>query len=322
MQLCLRRERKLKTAFVGDPHLTENIPRCRKDNFLDSMLIKLDRICEENDVIVILGDLFHKPGVSLYTVSRTMEVLGKHRRLGKRILACTGNHDVYNMNVSEEMMKKVALQLLANAGVIELPPTAVFDHMVIDFFPLERVASNLAVEGVNSDLTVEGKTYIGVGHYYFESDRDKRFSLVGQQLEKWNYDFVVLGHDHEFHEPLQFGKCWLMRPGSISRGTSHQHNLFRTPEYLQIEVGPDHPPVLRMVECEALPPSEVFYEPAKPKNKELDTVIDNLEELFSVFKQNTTKGKYSVAGILETLEAPSPVVGLLRDIHEELGLSF
>lgn len=52
-------EQEKRIAVVIDPHLVERNPRCRKDNFFEAALGKLEYLAQNNDYVVIAGDLFH-----------------------------------------------------------------------------------------------------------------------------------------------------------------------------------------------------------------------------------------------------------------------
>ena len=47
------RYKMIKIGVVVDPHLVERACRCRKDNFFETALGKLDYIASENDYVLI-----------------------------------------------------------------------------------------------------------------------------------------------------------------------------------------------------------------------------------------------------------------------------
>ena len=48
-----------KIGIINDVHLSERSARCRKDNFLETALNKLEYVAQNNDYIICTGDLFH-----------------------------------------------------------------------------------------------------------------------------------------------------------------------------------------------------------------------------------------------------------------------
>ena len=57
-----------------DPHITDR-HRCRQDNFLETVLEKIDYIASNNDYVIICGDLFHTNSNSNYIFYGKVEQL-------------------------------------------------------------------------------------------------------------------------------------------------------------------------------------------------------------------------------------------------------
>ena len=54
-------------------------------------------------------------------------------------------------------------------------------------------------------------------------------NIEDQNVLDWNYDCMVLGHDHVPYPIMRVGKTDIVRPGSVMRGTSHDYNFTRIP---------------------------------------------------------------------------------------------
>ncbi|KWT98343.1 MULTISPECIES: metallophosphoesterase family protein [unclassified Variovorax] len=108
--------------FIGDPHVTSKRPGRRKDDYLASVLAKLEEcaeICDDYGLLpVILGDLLHRSDDNnLRMLNRLMTVL---KRFPVPPLTLEGNHDKEETSLTESD----ALYLLAQAGAVHVLETA------------------------------------------------------------------------------------------------------------------------------------------------------------------------------------------------------
>ena len=79
-----------KIGIIIDPHVTDR-HRCRQDDFLNTVLEKLDYVANNNDYVLICGDLFHASHNPTYIFYRMYQLFNKHK--GK-FHAIPGNHDL------------------------------------------------------------------------------------------------------------------------------------------------------------------------------------------------------------------------------------
>ena len=89
---------KLIINFIGDTHATSSTPSSRKDNYPESLAKKWSLInkLSKSDLNVLLGDVFHKPTMSLKYVNSVARVeRGSRLEDGHRTMAIVGNHDVF-----------------------------------------------------------------------------------------------------------------------------------------------------------------------------------------------------------------------------------
>ena len=84
-----------KIGIIIDPHVTDR-HRCRVDNFLETVLKKLDYVASKNDYVIICGDLFHTNTNSHLVFNKVYKLLMKHK--GK-FITIPGNHDLLHNNL-------------------------------------------------------------------------------------------------------------------------------------------------------------------------------------------------------------------------------
>ena len=64
---------------------------------------------------------------------------------------------------------------------------------------------------------------------------DERHNLTEKAVEKLGYDMIVLGHDHSEYPPVTQGKTTIYRFGAILRGTAHNYNFTRKPQFMVLK---------------------------------------------------------------------------------------
>lgn len=302
-----------KTAVFGDAHLMDTSPRCRKDDYFASVLAKIEGILVENDTVICLGDLFHKPTISIFSLHKLVCLLLKYRR---QVYYIPGNHDVYNMNVGDDSMHKTVLHLLKSMRLIhEITGPVQIDGVWYEAMPLLHAPSVIPASRPGSIL---------LGHYFFESALDPKFSITREDLAGKGYSMVLLGHDHEPHDPVKIGDTIVFRFGSIGRHTSHKYNLQRTPVYMQI-VGDGAKMVsTSLLQTKGLLPEAVFFEESWNKeNSGKYAFTQNLTDLLAAFKRtDAVTRKLSMRKVLEGAKAPQTVLNYIESLYFKSGLAF
>ena len=211
-----------KIGIVVDPHITDR-HRCRQDNFLETVLSKLDYVATNNDYVLVLGDLFHTNSNSNYIFYKLYKLLMKHK--GK-FLAIPGNHDLLHNNLN--MLEKTTIGSLALTGALNLK----FKGFKIDNaeFEVSHVMKNLGAIPVDT----ENKKIL-IGHNYFEMGLAPKESLTREDLAKLNYNLVFLGHDHCPYEEEFIENSILIRMGSLTRIDTQEYNKTRKIYYYQLD---------------------------------------------------------------------------------------
>lgn len=211
-----------KIGIFIDPHVTDR-HRCRQDNFLETVLNKMDYIASNNDYVVIPGDIFHTNSNSNYIFYRVYKLFMKHR--GK-FYAIPGNHDLLHNNLNA--LDKTTIGSLALTGALNLK----FEGFNIGNARFE-------VSHVFKDLTKtpidESNSKILIGHNYLEMRGTEKESFTRDEIRKLNYKLVFLGHDHKPYEEEFLGNSTLIRMGSLTRIDTQSYNKERKIYYYQLD---------------------------------------------------------------------------------------
>lgn len=299
----------MKIAICGDPHIQDRNLRSRKDEYFDTVYRKLDEILSNNDKIIFLGDMFTNPTIPFLYLNKLIALFAKHR--GKAI-SLIGNHDVYNYNVNT--LPKTTMGLLSNVGLLEVVKEGSFtvSNLVFNVIPLSMDLNKVPVDTTN--------TRILLGHCYFENNLDVKYSLTREQIEKLNYKYVFLGHDHQNHESKQYGNSILLRPGSMTRYEGNPYNLTRTPQYIQIDTDKN---TMNYIPFTVEPPEVVFseeYISGKSDGKVVNVL--NLDDIISGGYSYKAKSSNSIVKELDELGIDQESFDYLRDIHLDENVIF
>lgn len=308
-------ESPVTVAVFGDVHLIDTPPSCRKDDYYEAMLSKLDTILSTNDAVVGLGDLFHRPAIPFAAFRKVVKLLLKHRKAGKTIWVIIGNHDVAHYNAGT--LNHSALGLLDMLTLVRVVhDRATVGPVTFHVVPFARKAK--------FPQNVAGEHSVVLGHCFFEQSLDPGYSITREEVANSGARLVLLGHDHESYPDAVFGGTTLVRMGSLCRNTSHAYNLKRQVEYLRLHVDPvkgltgwERQPV------PALPAADVFNEAAfeKPDANPV-TYVTNLTAVMERFQKLSARGsgqQYTMRQALQDVEAPAEVVGYLDEVYSRLG---
>ncbi len=211
-----------KIGIFIDPHITDR-HRCRKDNFLQAALNKMEFVAKNNDYVLILGDLFHTSSNPDFIFYRMCKFFMRHK--GKFIVI-PGNHDLLHNNL--QALEKTTIGSLALTGVLRLE---------CNTFKIDN--AEFQVSHVMKDLTKipvdESNNKILIGHNYVEPIGTAKEWFTKDELRKLNYKLVLLGHDHQPHEEEYIGNSTLIRMGSLTRIDTQPYNKERSIFYYQLD---------------------------------------------------------------------------------------
>lgn len=212
----------IKIAVVVDPHLVERNPRCRKGNFLEDAIKKLEYLAENNDYVLILGDLFHICSNSTWFFNVVYTLFKKYK--GK-FVAIPGNHDVFHRNLAA--LDKTTLGSLYYTDVLQLH-TKEFELAGIHFVPV------LVNSDINDIPVDRDNNKILIGHKFYNQEFSPDESLFESDIRRLNYNTVFLGHDHKPYPEEFIGNSVLIRMGSLTRIDTQVYNKDREIKYYQI----------------------------------------------------------------------------------------
>lgn len=197
--------------FIGDPHVFPKAIGRRKDDYLTSVLVKLEFAAEyantHNLLPICLGDLFHREGVNaLSCLNRLVLTL---KKFNQKLVVLDGNHD----RTSASLTESTALQLLVNTEIVMVPVNIGLSYQAR--VKGKMVDVHMFPHGVAIPEQVEQSqnTAIGVSHH----DLAFGSSYPGSQPLKpvIGLDMVVNGHMHDTKPSELHGATYWHNPGNI-----------------------------------------------------------------------------------------------------------
>ena len=183
------------------PRFSTTLPDGTNSRFADllNVLAQVDAYADEHEVrdILILGDLTHRRGYVQFSIySRICDWLASHIRIGRRVIALVGNHDI-------ESEGHHSLEPLRYMGVevIEQPTWSHSDDGVP--WLLIPYLQHDMVKAVNDAPRIMGarepEETIAFMHYAFDGKvLSNEFSVPSalKRSEMSDYAKVILGHIH------------------------------------------------------------------------------------------------------------------------------
>jgi exonuclease SbcD len=302
-----------RVALIGDVHLRGSNPRCRKDNYLVAILDKLEFIFQENDVLIVLGDLFDKPAIEEEALNAFFRLILKYA--DKPIFSIYGNHDLYKYNVLE--LDKTSLGVSIVKGFVQHLDSLTLNGITFKEIPFQ--VRNPIVPETDSNTIL-------LGHYFFENNLVPTYSITREQIIASKSYAVVLGHDHEPYPELSFGGVpgigGLIRPGSLCRNTANIYQMERIPQYVQFVISQDGSFYYQYREVSvAKSPKEVFNDIVKKPKRDAPVFGVDLDSLLIDFSNREVKiPKLSEA--LGDLGAAPVVLDHLQKVYRDMGLTY
>ena len=298
----------MKIAIVGDPHITEYI-RERQDNYLQAVLRKLEYIADNNDKVILLGDVFDKPTNSDYLFYRVYSLMKRHE--GK-FITILGNHDIIHHNYDQ--LNKTTIGSLAKTGVLQVM-TKDFTLGGLDFVVslCRRDMCEIPVDETNKKILL--------GHNYYEMDEAESFTH--DELAKLNYNLVFLGHDHKPYEDIYVGHSILIRMGSLTRKDTQAYNETRDIRYARLDSSTGEYEYVYLPDDIALPSSCVFYADSFGK-KTVQRIQINYAEISKLLEKFSKQGQGNVSllNVLKRIKTPKANIDYIKNLHELAGLKF
>lgn len=227
-----------KILHVGDEHLADVPPSCRKVSYKDDILAKereIVKIAKEYkvDAIVRTGDIFHIKSPSRNShgmVSELIDIWKLFRDIAPNYL-CIGNHDLRNDSLSS-LPDQPIRELIAAEVVTPIPEgetgilirksakspiriAALYgygnpDSGARDRYKMTRDSEEeILIKATHSCLFPVGKK--------FPTDKVEVTNL--DQIVDHGPDLYLAGHIHDYYGVTHVKDTYLSMPGSISRGS-------------------------------------------------------------------------------------------------------
>lgn len=199
--------------FIGDPHVCSKRVGRRKDNYLDSVLGKLDfcaqYCCEHQLYPIVLGDLFHRnDDNNLVMLNRLIQIL---KKFPIPPVVLEGNHDKEMTTLTE----RDSLSLLALTGVVRV----INDPGLIDSISIDGVTLNLHGAPYGSplpeklDAADDWAINVLVSHHDLAFGSSYPGALPLKEIK--GALMVVNGHMHDTKKSVQIGETLWHNPGNI-----------------------------------------------------------------------------------------------------------
>jgi predicted phosphodiesterase len=197
--------------FIGDPHVSSKKIGRRKDDYLSSVLGKIEAcatICNEKNLYpVFLGDLLHTwHDNSLRMLNRLTRAL---KKFDTTPVTLEGNHDKGKTHLDEDD----ALSLLLVSGTIDVIVDAgEFCRLNVRGAPVRLWGCPHGNDIPRELPEFEGNTILVTHH-----DLAFSSSYIGSLplTEVLNCETVVNGHMHDTKPAVQVGNTWWINPGNI-----------------------------------------------------------------------------------------------------------
>lgn len=202
----------MKVAIIGDIHFMDNSPRCRKDDYNQSLLNKISFLFKEHDIIICLGDLFDKASTSDAVLNTLFLFLYDFELRGKRFYTIYGNHDLYKYNVS--LVNKTSLGLLDLFYRKQFGRSVILDELSIGGFTFKQLPFSMDKPSLASYKSSD----ILLGHYFYQVKFDSRGSYMESDIIT-EAKYLFLGHDHTIYGEMDVNGTKILRPGSLCRTT-------------------------------------------------------------------------------------------------------
>lgn len=211
----------MKFLFFGDPHLDSQNPISRLDDYRQLTLNKLNQLLEISiknkvDVLVSVGDMFHRYDVPLSYLVEVLDIFAKFKENNIEVYSIIGNHDLDRDNI--KFFYRMPLNLLFSSGLVNHLNKVSYED--VDLYGLDFTEE---ITKFDSNEFDKEKTNILIMHYATDN------TVSGDSISRkylTDFDIVVSGHDHQYFKPSGENPL-MLRPGSLTRRTKDEYNLTR-----------------------------------------------------------------------------------------------
>lgn len=194
----------------------------------------------------------------------------------------------------------------------------------------ELTIGNVTIKGIDfnhdfisvKDLKLYNTYNICVAHCFYENERfggTGNGNLTYDKCKELGYNAYVLGHDHTPYADVDEPLFKVIRPGSLTRGTSKTCNLYRKVNISLFDLDTHE---FSLAEIPTKPGTEVFIEKvvlSKELDVNMDEIISNLDysqhsDIYDIIDTHEESGKESLK------EFYPEVISLITQYCESVGI--
>lgn len=286
----------MKFVFITDPHLSSTTPVSRIDNFTETSFKKMEYVlgvCKDIGAILLIGgDLFSTPTQPDWVKNRLKSLILQY---GVKVISIPGNHDLLYYNVG--YMERTSYQSLIAPEVIE----------DIEMFPNGAKVGDYTILahrfGVEFPVVDSPNTII-LSHCFYDYGMGDKLHVSKQEVFRSKAKFVCFGHDHNQYPLENNNGTIVVRPGALTRGTSHTENRVRVVSYALIDT--EEEKVTYVPIPFALKFEEVFREKYEVKKDRVPVTFDEIQRFIDELRN--AKLEVNPYDILYGLGRPQSIV--------------
>lgn len=224
---------KENIAFIGDLHADSKGHSSRIDNIYDVLDMKLNSIldtCKKENVKYIFfeGDIFNRVSCTHEIVNFIGKKFIEFNLNGIKLFTIVGNHDM--LRNSLDGFSKSPLYTLISFNIIKHinldNKVSINDNILITPVDYTEYPEKADTENYNLNILL--------AHMFYNVSEllsDKNHNISPENVREWGYDYIFLGHDHEDYKTLKLNTSYIVRTGSVIRGTSHSYNFTKVPKF-------------------------------------------------------------------------------------------
>jgi hypothetical protein len=288
----------MKVLFIGDPHIDDQTPASRSDNYGDTVLLKLKWCFEyalnsKINEVWLSGDTFER-NINSIPYRMRVKALFREYKDSLNIRSAIGNHSGDTIYSKYETYKERQLGEFFADNLIH-PLTVI--RTLNDYGDILALnAYQYTPQTLPDLLDVTGI----VAHAFLDTPDPKLSFKVKDLKAKYpKLEFIMAGHDHQMFPHMKVWGVDLIRPGSLMR-TSNDVTSYRIPHVAVYDTDTkvtDYVPIPM-----ALPPEQVFIN----VSKDIKKGVAEKARTFTEALASIDTEKRGVVGMLQELAQQVP----------------
>jgi len=253
----------IKFIYTQDIHLKRKNPTNRIDNYCDSVMAKLEEVCqiyqkEKCDCWIDGGDLFEIPIVSYGLIDKFLDLLEKYNIKMKLLY---GNHCEIGASVENSSTASLAHMFRRSKNIEILTGIETEDETINGHDYYFGIENDINENGLMCNTSTKIK--IGIVHALItEKPFFKHIPHCVVGKFKTNYDYLLIAHNHKAWKTKEIDGTKYINVGCLGR---------------------------RKIDESVIEPSYLIYETGKPIRIEKIKVAKNGSELFDIEKHEEKK---------------------------------